>query len=186
MSVKIGDSFGRWVTIKNLGFGKWICKCSCGKEKEVYIYNLIDGKSLSCGCLRAEQMKGQKRGAIHGMTNTTEFRCWSSMRERCLNKNHSAYHLYGGRGISICIRWNEFINFFNDMGVKPSKSYSLDRINNNGNYEPGNCRWATWKEQAANKRFNQKKGIPRTDEVKRKISVTKLAQSALKKRLKML
>ena len=85
------------------------------------------------------------------MTKTPEFKCWDSMLQRCSNPNHESYFRYGGRGIKVCQRWSKFENFFTDMGKRPS-GLTLERINNNGNYTPKNCKWATWKEQGQNKR----------------------------------
>jgi hypothetical protein len=128
------------------------CKCDCGNEKDVLKGNF--GRStLSCGCLKrarwTEMGLTQKR---HGMTKTPEHRAWIGMRQRCRDKNHLGYSSYGGRGISVCERWTVFENFLEDMGMRPSLDHSVDRIDVNGNYEPGNCRWATRATQARNKR----------------------------------
>jgi hypothetical protein len=88
----------------------------------------------------------------HGLTQTPEYDIWSAMIQRCTNPRHKKYHLYGQRGISVCNRWRDFLNFYTDMGPRPSPNLSLDRINNDGNYEPGNCRWTTSKVQANNSR----------------------------------
>lgn len=87
----------------------------------------------------------------HGMWNTTEYHIWQGMRQRCQNLNYHGYKRYGGRGIKVCDRWQSFVNFFEDMGFRPSKLYSIDRINNDGNYEPENCRWATKEQQFSNR-----------------------------------
>lgn len=141
-------------------FGKatWICLCDCGNLTVVASSNLITLTSKSCGCLKTESVKTQslKHGQNRLGKTTTEYRAWQSMKARCTKSSSPDYHLYGGRGISVCGRWlNSFENFFADMGKKPSKSHSLDRYPDvNGNYDPKNCRWATQKEQQSNRRDN--------------------------------
>jgi hypothetical protein len=126
----------------------WECLCECGNITEGRVSNLRSGQKLSCGCLHKEVTSNKFR--THGRSNTREFRIWAGMLTRCTNKNHHKYHRYGGRGINVCARWQEsFENFFSDMGICPA-GHSLDRINNDGNYEPVNCRWATNKQQSWN------------------------------------
>ena len=96
-------------------------------------------------------MKLKRQNEKHGMSNTPTYYVWINMRRRCENPNNPAYKYYGGRGISVCIRWNSFGNFYEDMGKKP-EGLTLERINNNGNYKPGNCEWVTWKKQLNNRR----------------------------------
>jgi hypothetical protein len=125
---------------------RFICRCACGFEMCVYANNLKSGNSKSCGCTRSSSKRTHGRNASDPTYST-----WSAMRSRCLNKASVHYSNYGDRGIKICQRWNRFENFLEDMGERPIGK-TLDRINNDGNYEPGNCRWATPREQRANQR----------------------------------
>jgi len=127
-------------------------KCTCGSLKTVRRDKANHEYTKSCGCLSSELKS--KRFTKHGEAGrTTEYRSWGAMKQRCYNRWHKAYKNYGGRGIKICKRWlNSYKNFLKDMGRKPNRNYTLDRINNNGNYRPSNCRWATWKQQQNNKR----------------------------------
>lgn len=141
----------------------WKCKCSCGKLHVTSARALVSGDSRSCGCLHAE-VSGSRFSKLmlkHGHsksndTTTPEYRAWKNMNVRCYNLALPTRKHYGGRGINVCERWrNSFENFFADMGTRPSPKHTLDRFpDNNGNYEPGNCRWATYKEKSLNKRSN--------------------------------
>lgn len=127
----------------------WLAHCECGNKSIVRGDDLRKGRTRSCGCLLKEDR--YTRTATHGLSNTSEYRIWSGMKERCSSPEHSAWDRYGGRGIRVCDRWiNSFANFFTDMGQRPSKAHSIDRIDNDGNYEPGNCRWALPNEQRSN------------------------------------
>ena len=132
----------------------WTCKCDCGNITNVLASNLVRGNTSSCGHLRVT--RGIERKTTHGLTGTPEYMTWGSMLKRCTNPNDRGYHNYGGRGISVCDRWlSSFENFYADMGPRPSDFHSIDRKNNDGNYEPGNCFWATKEEQDNNRRTNR-------------------------------
>lgn len=152
-----GMTFSRWTVISLAGRTKhgaitWLCRCQCGIERDVSGNSLRMGKSLSCGCLTLEV--NLQRIVTHGLHDSREYQTWADMKARCINANHACYADYGGRGIAVCERWLTFENFYADMGPRPSKKHSLDRKNNDGDYCPGNCRWATKREQSANTRRN--------------------------------
>lgn len=160
-----GQRFGRLVVLKLAGrrsatdrIARWICRCDCG-----VITNPLSGSALrsgetkSCGCLRSDvtAWRNTKHGTAPRGKRAPEYNAWKEMRKRCNNPNYKDYKHYGGRGIQVCKRWASYENFLADMGEKPEpkRLYSLDRYpNNDGNYEPRNCRWATQKQQIANQR----------------------------------
>jgi len=132
----------------------WNCQCDCGNEIIVPGPYLRQGDTKSCGCLKRDTSKN--RNTTHGLSQTDEFKTLARIKTRCFNRNSKDYPNYGGRGITICSEWiNSPETFVRDVGLKPSKKHSLDRINVNGNYEPGNVRWATPFQQANNNRRNR-------------------------------
>ncbi len=155
-----GKRFTKLTVIKQNGYipgrcAVWICRCDCGKEVQVRSDLLKSGNNKSCGCLLREWSKSGTCNKSHGLYKTSEYKIWQHAKARCHCKNHKAYKDYGGRGIKMCKTWQSSFNqFLKDMGPRPTTNHSIDRINNNGNYEPSNCRWATVAEQHRNKRNN--------------------------------
>lgn len=131
----------------------WLCQCDCGNQTTSQTTSLTSGHTQSCGCLNRERSAAAQ--TTHGKYGTPELRIWKAMIRRCYSATDSCYSHYGARGITVCDRWrNGFSDFLADMGPRPSPKHSLDRINNNGNYEPGNVRWVTHFVQSINKRTN--------------------------------
>jgi len=141
--------FGNWRVIEYVGRTKWRCVClSCGQEF-ICFGGLLRG-GITKGCKGCQIFRITKHGhTVNGVSPT--YRAWHGMKQRCENPNSEVFKDYGGRGVKVCVKWSEFENFLKDMGECP-KGLEIDRINNDGNYEPGNCRWTTKKQNQSNKR----------------------------------
>jgi hypothetical protein len=152
-----GQQFGRltvliYVAMTRRG-AEWLCRCSCQNTLKVLTVSLRSGNTTSCGCITRERLIAQN--STHGLTDTAEYTAWAHMLGRCYRPTDEHYDRYGGRGITVCERWHSFENFYADMGPKPSPLHEIDRIDNDGNYEPGNVRWATKQQQSRNRSTNR-------------------------------
>lgn len=154
---RTGQRWGRLLVVEqapnNGSWVMWKCRCDCGNKVEVRAISLASGNTRSCGCLQREEL-GERRFK-HGMSqsNPRMYRVWRSMKSRCFNRNCLRYQDYGGRGITVCERWKEsFAAFLQDVGEPPRPHLVIDRIDNDGNYEPSNVRWVTYSESARNRR----------------------------------
>jgi hypothetical protein len=154
-----GQRYGRLVALtfvgrSSRGIGRWRFRCDCGKKCALWTNNVRNGHTRSCGCWRRERsVQIGRQTATHRMTGLIEHRAWTQLRNRCQNSRNKDYKEYGGRGIKVCKRWEKFENFYADMGPRPSVKHSLDRHpDNDGDYKPSNCRWATKKQQRRNQR----------------------------------
>ena len=155
-----GMKFGM-LTVKSFagrneyGDRRWNCVCDCGQTCVILGNQMVRGVTKSCGCFR--KVFRRTHGCSLGTTKTPEYQAWLGLKTRCNDESSVHFRHYGGRGIKVCERWcTSFANFLADMGLRPSPTHSIDRIDNNGNYEPGNCRWATKKQQLRNKRTSRR------------------------------
>ena len=152
-----GHKYSRLTVLKQIGRDKrgyvfWLCRCDCGNKISVLGNSLRQGNGKSCGCWKLEQLSKQPHARRHGRTFTIEYRAWRSFRDRCQNPNNKDFINYGGRGIKVCARWQIFENFLIDMGERPLHCAVIDRIDNDGDYQPDNCRWATLSQSNKNRR----------------------------------
>lgn len=152
-----GQTFGRLTIAYYAGQknskSQWVADCSCGTRKAVMARGLVRGAITSCGCLHREMVGARYR--THGKSKHPIYAIWLALRDRCNNPRNKNYFRYGGRGIQVCERWNNFENFLADMGDRPSPKHSIDRQDNDGNYSPENCWWVLSETQGNNKRNNR-------------------------------
>lgn len=155
-----GQRFGAWTVLAQAENYRTarpaLCRCDCGREAPIVVNKLYAGTSKSCGCFTRARLGADnlRHGARSRKATTPEYRTWLNMRQRVNNPRNEFYADYGGRGIKVCARWGSFENFLADMGTKPSRRHSIERRNNSGDYEPGNCSWEIMSTQARNTRRN--------------------------------
>ena len=157
---RVGQVYGRLTVVRRAGSDKnkkalWLCQCECGSSVVAIGQSLQTGNTQSCGCYRREHAGKVGEARTHGLTHTPEYYAWKAARQRTTNPNDKDWGNYGGRGIAMCDSWRRsggFEKFFAHIGPKPGPSYSLDRVDNDGHYEPGNVRWADKATQSRNQR----------------------------------
>lgn len=154
----LNQKFGRLLVVSDCqrikaNRPRYVCQCDCGNFVQVDHYHLKDGHTTSCGCAKLDRLVAMNK--THGQSKSPTYKAWCEARGRCRNVKHKHFRHYGGRGILFSEKWDRFEDFLRDLGERPSQRHSLDRIDVNGNYEPGNCRWATAAEQQNNKRCNR-------------------------------
>lgn len=159
-----GQRFGRLTVVDRCGctsdgHSAWLCKCDCGKTSVVNGRYLTHGNTTSCGCFHKEMLS--KRSTTHRKVHTRLYSIWTNMISRCTNEKVPCYHCYGGRGITVCDEWkNDFMTFYEwAMANGYADNLTIDRADNDGNYEPSNCRWITMKEQSQNRRKREVKNV---------------------------
>ena len=156
-----GQRYNRLVSIRphesdRPGRRRWVFQCDCGNTLVSLTASVRIKDTQSCGCLHRENVANLGRSSKkHGLSKMPEYFIWCAMWQRCTDPKIKKFERYGARGITICERWKIFENFLADMGPRPSKEYSIDRVNNDGNYEPANCRWATRREQQRNRHMSR-------------------------------
>jgi len=156
--IPIGGKFGRLTVVRNsiqrqeANSRRYYCEavCECGGVVVAREASLLSGSTVSCGCAQRDWVSMGRSNLRHGHANSPTYSSWQNMITRCTNTNAIEYSSYGGRGIGVCPRWSDFANFLKDMGVRPSPHHSIDRIKNDGNYEPKNCQWASKRMQSEN------------------------------------